>query len=1279
MGKGRKVEVRTTGRGTYGTSGSGKAPAKKYKGGSKIKVGGTAGKVSTESTGNKKDTSSTTETTTSRETEVKIEDVDNYSVATASTTEYTNPHTPTAKRKSTKKPVTVYDKKPPVESKETKKDETKEDKGEVKIADAVISAGVKVYDAPDIAASYKKGKEAFGNIPILSQLAGLGYGLVTLVKNYGMVGNRIHKIEAPKIPEYKGEVKDWMKESFSAGDVIIVEGKWAEVIKIDSVKLEYRFVNETQTRTTDVTDALIRQNAAELPLDAIRPTVNGLSGPRLDKSMHRIDQYITVAVVDGKYYCVDGHHRLLYMSAAKMPKVRVRYVHMTKAELKKRLKKGHGTRYEVPENLGGLKVDPSRTDVPTRVERTRSEPTPDTRSVEGHADYHGVEKTRNERELNSFVEYYTGNEMKSLTDLAKSSNPVISKAATQFRGRVLLIQQWVRAYRKLEGMNPSDRHKAEQALITEIRNSMSVLEKVDPVFCQNLSIALKLDHQVSATGSHQKGERELIDNFYTTMNGVVKNELKNSPYNMMEQRYGEVMSAEKTRLNSVRQILNVLVLHSGSSIHYKDREGNFTDMAPYMKRKSEADASTAQVNSSSNSTGVKTKVDPDATHVEPSRQQGTPSGPVVIDYNLVPRGKVYGLDITTPQTVLGWTRVQVAVRNELSLGQQLELYRYLSVEAGWKSDQLSKMFGAKWMQMHTAKSSGSKDSTTNPVTSTKADKELVDKFIDSTHQPYYLDVVDRYFTPDKEPVTKLASEMGIPKFALILKSTTNNPAARENFDVLLQKATSTKAEAAHVRDFLKTASVDQILLLVTNTSRTAGRSGVVSYLSNHGYLDILSGDPASHVSRIEGIKDVPTRDLLLALCAHREFQLRKDHPYRQNAEGLDLLHRFGIDPHEHATFPWNSKDTMNRASLYFRVKAEKRNINTIFAKAAPGKEGAAKALVDKMWNLIMTQDVKDTKLPFTPHGWQHTLDVVKLQRDIYNSSPALRDALIKQFGSEAKALAVMDAVALMHDVGYGMLKPGESKGKHAIHSGEAFKSQLAKDFKELYDLTDKQVEDIFLAIQRHGADKYGKPGYMAASVQNNPLLMIIRLADNLDSSIKRLRSAQTHPLFLEAIKTMYALKANGQFTSGDKATQKSMLDKIRRDYALKFGSEMAPNDAKLANELLREMNQESWPHFKGAERVTDVKLSVENGQLVVEFRILGSHKEGTVTEKDNLQVEGSQYQLWRAYESAKSLDYNGKPIIFRYKEMSEADHHNLEPAAVIGDNKVYHPDKKQAN
>ncbi len=529
----------------------------------------------------------------------------------------------------------------------------------------------------------------------------------------------------------------------------------------------------------------------------------------------------------------------------------------------------------------------------------------------------------------------------------------------------------------------------------------------------------------------------------------------------------------------------------------------------------------------------------------------------------------------------------------------------------------------------------------------------IQDFIKQYTRGYFEEVTGRIIPgPDPKPLIELINKIGTRKLDSILKAIESNPQAHANLDVLLGKATDPNRPNRHVADFLQQASVDQILLLVRYNKTRA----VVSVMGNKGYLDMLGGDPASHVTRIEKITDPGVRNLLLALTAQREFQLRKKDPSRKSKAGLELLLAFGIDPSTHKVFPWNSSDVMDRASLYFRVKAERASFQAQLAKAIPDKPAAVEKLVTDIWKLIKIQDVKDTHLPFTPHGWKHTFDVAKLQRKIYRDSPALRKALISQYGSEAKALAVLDLVALMHDVGYGALKEGESKGRHAIRSGELFQAQIAKHAKRTLGLSDKQVKDIFLAIERHGADKKGKPGYMEASL-DNPLLFVIRLADNLDSSINRLRKIQTNPIFIEAMREMNTLESKPELMNDTNAMKKAETQ-IKERYYTRLQSKLPESDAALAIELLQKMNHTSWPHFKGCEKVSDVLIQEVNGQLVVNFRIAGYANSGIVKEKatgGTLHVESSQYQLWRAYTASQSLDYNGKALKFRYQELLEGD------------------------
>jgi HD superfamily phosphodiesterase len=528
----------------------------------------------------------------------------------------------------------------------------------------------------------------------------------------------------------------------------------------------------------------------------------------------------------------------------------------------------------------------------------------------------------------------------------------------------------------------------------------------------------------------------------------------------------------------------------------------------------------------------------------------------------------------------------------------------------------------------------------------------IDKFVEDFTAPYELpehgiSVPAR----DKGDVYKLIDSMGHEKFSALLKSAKENVKSYEIFTSMLNMALS--SESNSVRTFLKKGSRSQIELLIM----FKGSGNIVSGLRNDGYLKFLTGDPAELVAEAKKIENPEVRNLITALQAMREFQLRKANPGRKNPMGLALLHGFGIDPSTHKNFPWTSSDALHRASVFYRVASAKKTFLKVFTDAVGhDKARNVRDLVDTIWQLVTIQDVKDTHLPFTPHGWQHSLDVVNIMNQVFNGSKSLQTSMIAKYGSKQKAQAVLFLIGILHDIGYGRLKKGEKKSKHAELSGKIFRAELKDQVKRLFELTDGQINDIALAIERHGAYYPEKSNYMPASETQNPELFAVRAGDNFNAASERLRAIQKNPLFLKAMKEMNDLPHKNPELKNDPEALKTALDKIKAKYSREIRKNTSPEDAKLLIDLLSNMNETSYPHFKGCEKLARLSFQEVNGQLVVTVEIIGKADSGKVIEKTSggeLQIDAALFQLWRAHTAAKSLTLNGKPIRFQYDQVYE--------------------------
>ncbi|OVE81917.1 hypothetical protein BVY03_02390 [bacterium K02(2017)] len=476
---------------------------------------------------------------------------------------------------------------------------------------------------------------------------------------------------------------------------------------------------------------------------------------------------------------------------------------------------------------------------------------------------------------------------------------------------------------------------------------------------------------------------------------------------------------------------------------------------------------------------------------------------------------------------------------------------------------------------------------------------------------------------------------------------------KSNLSHLLNVATNPNQDNTAMQNFLRSSSDITLHLLL---SQSPDKMDQFIYLSkNPSFVDPINGEfhtfyevlnsnnPGQYKDQMDHILEKNIRNTLLSLLVLKEFELDT-----HSTHGLELLNLFGIDPKRDQRFLWSRTDLIDRADLYYTIKETKKYLTNLFRQAAPNKELEINLMMDALWVKLKKQDVQDSKLSYTPHGWKHSIKVMKLANAIFLTVPHLINELSQIYGSKIKAQALLNFVAIFHDVGYGCLKPHDPKDKHAKMSGDLLRESFAKHLDEVFGISEFHnfFEEIHLTVERHGADKPSRPDYTPASDKQHPLLLILRLADNLEI-IKRLRQLQQHQLMTEALSKMHHIGASPNFLKLSKEEQIKILDaKVRFPYAEIFRKEMPEIEAEQAIDLLNQLNHTTFPHFEGAKWAKGYRITELKDQLVIDITVEGNAKGNKIIEK-GAKVEAVLYQVLRAFIAADSLRYKGKRLVFR--------------------------------
>lgn len=196
------------------------------------------------------------------------------------------------------------------------------------------------------------------------------------------------------------------------------------------------------------------------------------------------------------------------------------------------------------------------------------------------------------------------------------------------------------------------------------------------------------------------------------------------------------------------------------------------------------------------------------------------------------------------------------------------------------------------------------------------------------------------------------------------------------------------------------------------------------------------------------------------------------------------------------------------------------------------------------------QEVDNPK-HYVSHGANHSLNVSRFSDSIIQGSESLRQDIERIFGS--KGTTLLRLVAVFHDIGYPDISHDKTvpKWRHQEFSAKQVEAHLPYErLSKLIPLSPEEYNLFLEAIAHHGSDNpdpeklaSGRP-FILASNEKNPLLVSIRIADNLDLIEERLTKLQKDPDFVKIIEEIYhkclPVSQNSLIEEGDKS-------KLRRE------------------------------------------------------------------------------------------------------------------------------------
>ncbi|MFC1483409.1 hypothetical protein ACFL56_04020, partial [Candidatus Margulisiibacteriota bacterium] len=217
------------------------------------------------------------------------------------------------------------------------------------------------------------------------------------------------------------------------------------------------------------------------------------------------------------------------------------------------------------------------------------------------------------------------------------------------------------------------------------------------------------------------------------------------------------------------------------------------------------------------------------------------------------------------------------------------------------------------------------------------------------------------------------------------------------------------------------------------------------------------------------------------------------------------------------------------------------------------------------------------------------------------------------------------------------------KFNHQHFSGDFTRDTLPLNFLNRLglDLTEGQYELFIEAIIHHGSDNPSDPDrpYIEAVNTNNPLLVIMRIVDNLDMINNRLSEIQRHTLYRQALYDMY-YACNAVDDAQKEMERNRFIRERMNQWSEMIGEEITQEDYEQLVYLLDHSTWDAYMHIGSVAIANNIVIDQEaNGDITV--RVLFNKSE------EELSQEIIQFQIERFAASLHSItlvNENGEPV-----------------------------------
>lgn len=392
----------------------------------------------------------------------------------------------------------------------------------------------------------------------------------------------------------------------------------------------------------------------------------------------------------------------------------------------------------------------------------------------------------------------------------------------------------------------------------------------------------------------------------------------------------------------------------------------------------------------------------------------------------------------------------------------------------------------------------------------------------------------------------------------------------------------------------------------------------------------------------------------------------------------------------------------------------------------PGNHHPKEEFVEVLFSRLALQH-QDNIPWYVSHGADHNIRTVAIAQRLMDVMPELGLIASKKYGiksAEFGEFLILVGV-LLHDIGYPDLAnhPSLPKFLHAEVGArmvsEIFQKELMDEvFDFLGESENQYIEDLISAIRYHNADhpehlnnprievlpvstvylqkdESVKRPYQAAAARQDPILFVVRIADNLDAQYNRLTPIQRKEWFQALHHSITTDESFKQESKGLSRGSNEIQTLLKRHYSLTAKSiasqfEIGDPNSREIIQFTAEFNQTAgishqpvgnaqiallnakpgdFPHFFSNWVIAKTQFDrSDTGELLLDVQF----KDSIIKVRPGVAV----YQLVRAADATHSCTLDGKPftdmlVVKTNKQEYFLGHTRLNLSIFASDNDVY--------